>query len=107
MATTTEPAWLTAAADQRIALMADILGEPGKTGLKTYGMVMTTLTEPEEGASPEQMKRWEFTCDNCNRYCPTTMVSSHVRRDIGGTPVSVVFGACPRCLEGAVYDDAV
>jgi len=33
-------------------------------------MVVMPLTEPGDGATDEQRKRWERSCDLCDTYCP-------------------------------------
>lgn len=99
---TTEPAWLTAAADQRVAFMAETLG-PGVAFLKGYNVVVTPLTEPDPGCQTQQ---WDKTCDNCGRYCPDGLVANSVQRDLNGVKIQVVFGACSRCMGGDAHGDA-
>lgn len=91
-----EPAWLTAVVDQRLALMKDTIGvdtvvRDGRT------VMMTPLTEPPEGASQDEQDAWEFTCDNCGRYCPESMWMAHTERSAFGVQVLFMFGVCPPC----------
>lgn len=100
MAVEQEPPWLIAKADQRIAFMKDQLGEIGMALMRkqSHGFIMTPLTEPAEDATPMEMKRWEHSCDNCGTYCPDTMWTGAVQRELSfGIRVTITFGACPRC----------
>jgi hypothetical protein len=92
-----EPAWLTARVDQRLALMSDSALDAASANL-----VLTPLTEPDEDASPAVRQRWDRTCDNCRRYCPDDepFFTGNLVRTWRGTPVIVVFGVCPDCKAG-------
>lgn len=95
-----EPAWLTAAADQRLALMAEKLGETGPAGiamLAGYEVIMTTLSEPDEGSSVPEIAYWHQSCEHCGAFCPEDLVCGHVERQLFGRTVLVVYGACPTC----------
>jgi len=63
---------------------------------------MTTLTEPDEGANELAFKRWERSCDRCNRYCPPHLdfYTGSLTRELAkypGIQVIVTFGVCGRC----------
>jgi len=92
-----EPAWLTAAVDQRLALMVETIGEAVQ--FIDHEVIVTPLTEPREGASDAEMKHWDFSCDNCGRYCPTRLLVGQVTRELHGKPVMFTYGACPWCAE--------
>lgn len=92
-----EPAWLTAAVDQRLALMKDTLG--ADTVVTDFAVMMTPLTEPGEGASKQERDAWEYTCDNCGRYCPTSMWAAHAERAAFGVRVLFTFGVCQQCAD--------
>lgn len=93
-----EPPWLQAKVDQRIAFMRDKLGDLGWQLIKRQtALLMTPLTEPDEGASELEFARWEHTCDNCGAYVPRTMWSGSVERMVDGVRVIISFGACPGC----------
>jgi hypothetical protein len=95
-----EPAWLLAKVDQRLALMKDKLDSPeGRLALSVMDVVLTPLVEPPEGSTKEQFERWDRTCDNCGKYCPTTLFTGHVIRQFMGTKVNMMFGVCPECKE--------
>ena len=32
-------------------------------------------------------------------YCPTTLLTGQVQRELHGRPVLIMFGACPACAE--------
>lgn len=93
--TTTEPAWLTAKVDQRLALMADMIWQPDV--LTGYVAVVTTLTEPAEGCGPHEYAQWDKSCDNCGKYCPATGLDGTVRRELMGVTVEVAYRMCRQC----------
>lgn len=93
------PPWLLAKVDQRLALMEHEIGKvtgerPNFTG---YSLVMTSVTEPDEDVTPEQFEIWDKSCDNCGRYCPTTLWTGHVTRFTWDVQVILTFGVCPQC----------
>lgn len=88
-----EPAWLTAKVDQRLALMADKMGDINLD----YSVVMTPVSEPREGATREEMVRWERSCDNCGLFCPGAFYTGTTTRKGFDTQVIFTFGACPKC----------
>lgn len=93
-----EPAWLLAKVDQRLALMKEALGELGIRRLKSYtGVIITPVSEPAEDASLAEYERWEHSCDNCGKYCPDSMWTGTVERELSGARVYISFGACPTC----------
>lgn len=92
-----EPAWLLAKVDQRLALMKQVLA-PAERELTNYGVIMTPLTEPREGATAKEMAHWDNACDNCDRYVPDTIVTGSVIRRLFGLKVNITFGACPECM---------
>lgn len=91
------PSWLTAALDQRLAQMDTATG--GALPLMQFDMVLMPLTEPEEDATPAERERWEFTCDNCGKYAPSTMLSGDITVVHRGMTMAITLGACPECWE--------
>lgn len=97
-----EPPWLSAAVDQRIAFMRDKMGELGWAMIrKQLALLMTPLTEPDEGSSPEEIARWERTCDNCGAFVPDgeLFYTGQLVREFHGEQVILIFGVCPVCKE--------
>jgi hypothetical protein len=97
-----EPTWLIAMVDQKLALMEDILGAAlhaqRDSEIADYAVILTPLTEPEEGSSAQEMARWERTCDNCSAFCPgLNFWTGHVVRDFHGRQVIFTFGTCSKC----------
>lgn len=89
-----EPPWLTAAVDQRLALLADAIRA------SDIGLVMTSLTEPPETATPEERASWDRRCDRCGKDCThTSFFTGHVQRELDGVQVIFVFGVCAQHSE--------
>lgn len=92
--TTTEPAWLTAKADQLLARMELALKTnipPAKT------LIMVQLTEPPEDATLEQLLAWDRTCDACGKVCVHDFWTGHTTRTMrSGHRVNITFGACAK-----------
>jgi hypothetical protein len=100
VATTDEPAWLLAKVDQRLTLMREKVGEPEVfKKLGAPDLILTPLSEPLTEPTPEQLERWDRTCDNCGKYCPHDLWTGSVSRDWGGLQVVMTFGVCPDCKE--------
>lgn len=97
------PAWLSAAVDQRLALMMDTTGgvETFRAYFEGKGMVLTPLTEPEEGATEEEHARWDRSCDNCGHYCKPgeDFYTGHVHAVQEPITIMISFGVCPACKE--------
>jgi len=91
-----QPSWLKAAADQRLALMNEMLQLQQLTG---YAIVMSQLTEPDEGATPEDFERHERTCDNCGKFCKDEFFTGILVRDVGVLQVMISFGTCAECKD--------
>ena len=91
-----EPAWLVALIDQRLALVEDKLGEvPAVTH-----MVMTPLTEPREDATQREYDEWDRTCDSCRKFQPNgkNFYTGHIVRQLkSGLMVYMTFGVCESC----------
>lgn len=88
-----EPSWLTARADQRLALMLEKAGDNFPHG----ALVTTPLTEPEPGGDFE---RWDRSCDNCGKYVAEgelLWTGSVFRVTPKGSQVIINFGACADC----------
>lgn len=91
-----EPAWLVAAADQRLAYIK----EQGAAAFSGLAIVMTPLTTPAS-ESPKDQFEWEHTCDNCKLPFPLTdthVIGSVMRQIDEDTPVYFIFGACKPCM---------
>jgi hypothetical protein len=93
-----EPAWLTAAVDQRLAMMFEIMDA---SLLDDLTILFTFLTEPVEGAGPLEMAYWEHACDNCGKFSKDEVLTGTVERVFEGHKVLVQFGACPTCRTAA------
>jgi hypothetical protein len=95
-----EPAWLTAAIDQRLALMVEVMGPSTFPLAKNYGVMLTPLTEPEEDATQAEMDRWDRTCDNCGKDCTgLEFFAGSAMRSAFGTNVCFTFGVCAECVK--------
>ena len=90
-----EPAWLTHKADQLLAKLQHHLNELGAPPSKT--LIMLQLTEPPEGATPEQLLAWDRTCDACGKVCVHDFWTGHTTRFLtSGHRVNITFGACEK-----------
>lgn len=89
-----DPSWLKAAIDQRLALMNEALQIQQ---LKGINIVMTPLTEPPEGATEAEYKRWDQACDNCGNV--GDLYTGHATKDVGLIQVIITFGTCARCKD--------
>jgi hypothetical protein len=89
---------LTAKIDQRLALMSEALQAMQLEGLP---LVMVTLTEFAEDATPQQIEEWERTCDSCGKHCPWPIdfYIGHITRDVGLLQVIITYGVCADCKE--------
>ena len=96
-----EPAWMSAAVDQRLALMAEGIPAPAAGGLDGYTVITTPLTEPPEGerATKQDSERWDHSCDNCGVLVRAGMVTGYVERELHGRKVMIFFGSCPDCMK--------
>ena len=93
-----EPAWLTAAADQRIARFNEALG--GADFFMKFDILQMTLTEPDESAEGQAaFDRWDHSCDNCGKYMPKGLVCRTIERQLEGVKAVITVGACPLCWE--------
>lgn len=93
-----EPAWLTAKADQRLALMAS--GHtPVQISKVTASIIMLFLSEPPPDSTPADYATWERSCDNCGRFCPGTFYTGVVKRELHGMEVVITYGVCPDCKD--------
>ena len=93
-----QPAWLTAAIDQRLALVLDNLRGFVADGVPT--IVYTPLTEAEDETS-EAHALWDKSCDNCRKFMGDQLVHGHsqYKRNSLNVLVVITFGACRDCLE--------
>jgi|SRR5690349_2151197 len=95
-----EPPWLQSKVDQRLALIKEATGGSA-LGFKALGttIIVMPLTEPAEGddATPEQMERWENTCDNCGKYLAFGLSLRYVEREWDNLTISMFFGVCDEC----------
>jgi hypothetical protein len=92
-----EPPWVQAKVDQLMAKFEDS-GSDFKAMALSHDLVMMFLEEPREGASNEEIERWEHSCSNCNGWFPTTIIPGYVMRKVKDVQIAITFGACPRCL---------
>lgn len=89
-----EPAWLIAAADQRLAL----LKEAHATGmLPKTDIILMMLTEPADGATPAEQEKWDSSCDNCNESPEDGLYTGSFEIDFKGIMVIINFGTCKNC----------
>lgn len=90
--------WAEQAADRRLVVMTEALQLAQKQG---FAIIMTMLSEPEEGASDEDRTKWERTCDHCGKHCPEPVdfYTGTLSRDVGLLQVIVTFGSCAECKE--------
>lgn len=86
------PPRLQAMADQRVALLHDVIPE----GLP-HTVVMTPLTERPRHMDRE---RWERTCDNCGVYVPEgrDFYTGTTTDMLKGRQVIIGFGLCRTCV---------
>jgi hypothetical protein len=95
-----EPAWLTAAVDQRVALLAHLLDAEIRKMAKVT-VIMLQLTEPPMFATAAQIMAWDHACDNCSKPCPTDqdLLMGNVERTYkDSVKVVITFGACLDCM---------
>jgi hypothetical protein len=88
--------WLKAALDQRLAGLEERM-PPGVAAILGFDIVTLTLTEPAEDATPEEIKKWDETCDHCGKYVPGELYSGRGTWERAGTPVIIFFGCCADC----------
>ena len=91
------PAWLAAKVEARVALIA--AGVTAAARETDAQVVMTYLDEGKAEMTDEERRRWERTCDNCQRYCPDEdeFYTGHVVQMIDGRQVLIAFGVCGIC----------
>lgn len=90
------PAWLTAKADQRIALLDETKLPQYMQGENTA--IVMALTEPGPDATPEQRATWERTCDNCGKDCKDDgFWTGSIETAKGTVTVLLTFGVCANC----------
>lgn len=92
--TTTEPAWLTSKADQRLALFGEKIGDI----VQGFDVLQMSLTEPS-GDDDKSFRRWDQSCDNCDKYLPRGLIVQHIERKLNGTLAIITVGACPDCWD--------
>lgn len=97
--TTPEPAWLTAKVDARLAEIKEAGGF--LISAEQQPIIMTFLDEGDPDMTEEEQERWERTCDNCGRYCPTVggmaFYTGHVLRFVEDRQVLMAYGVCDDC----------
>ena len=91
-----EPAWLTDKVNQLIERMKEQGASAEMFEAAGLPMVMTFLTEPEEGAGPIDFERWEMTCDNCGAIS-NQLYPGGIRRIAFGVRLEITFGVCSEC----------
>lgn len=90
-----EPAWLTAAADQKVAQLAELV--PG--GVAAGHVMVALLTEPDRDG--DDWDDWSISCDNCGKVCPDDLLTGTLTRQLHGQKVTLAFGSCPECWGAA------
>lgn len=92
------PPWLRAMVDQRLALMSEMM-DPDLVKDAGPSVVMTPLTEPGEGATQEELERWDRTCDRCGKDCTENHLfyTGNLTEDWQGIQVIFTFGVCHKC----------
>ena len=93
-----EPAWLTDKINQLIERMKEQGASAEIFEAAGLPMVMTFLTEPEEGAGPIDFERWEMTCDGCGKVT-NQLRPGQVRRIAFGVRLEITFGVCSDCAK--------
>lgn len=94
-----QPPWLLAKIDQLVARMKE--SGASKEYFDTIGIevVLVMLTEPPEGATDDEVARWEASCDNCGRWSPRDLMSGSATRHAFGRRLLIGFGVCPVCFK--------
>lgn len=96
-----EPPWLTAKADQRLALLEHRSKALAITKfMGSYDLLMMPLTEPPEFAAENDVRRWDRTCDGCNQWQNSfaKFYTGFVQRTTSwGQQVTFTYGACHSC----------
>lgn len=92
---TTEPAWLTAKADQLLARMEQHL-DTSSMPISDSVFIMVQLTEPAPNATAAEIAAWDRSCDACGKVCiDTDFWTGHtLRKTKTGHRVHIQFGAC-------------
>ena len=88
-----QPAWLTAAIDQRVAKLKH---KVPVESLADIDVVQTTLTDPKDD-SKAAFVRWDNSCDNCGAYNPKGLKTSVIETTVRGIPAVIIVGACKHC----------
>jgi len=104
MASHPEPPWLTAKVDQLLARVTETVVDPALV-FGSMNLVMMQLTEPREGATQEEIDRWDQTCDCCGAYVPNELFTGTVTRYLDTVQVIIGFGVCASCREVSVGGD--
>lgn len=90
-------AWLTAAVDQRVALLRE---SGALSALQEAKLIVTTLKDPPADTQ-EALVKWERTCDCCGKDCAdSAFYTGHISRDVGLFQVVITYGVCSTCKEG-------
>ncbi len=93
----TEPSWLSAKVDQRIAFVDQQGGFDA--AIEAGAVLAVFLSEPEDNAGPLEITRWEHTCDGCGKYLPNDLHGGRATRTYRGVIVEITFGCCKACSE--------
>lgn len=91
-----EPAWFTAAVDQRIAMLEEaMMGKPKGQ----FSLAMSMLIEPPETASDLERELWERRCDGCGKDCNNAafFTGQYAGTLKNGTQFVLVYGVCSTC----------
>lgn len=100
--TNTEPIWLTAKLDQRVAQLEQSIGKKYANLADSdldieVDSIMLLLTDPPFNCDPRDITRWERTCDACGKYCHDRepFYTGHVHRTLrSGVPLILTLGVC-------------
>lgn len=83
------PAWLVAAADQRVTLIE-------RQDLPVGGVILTPLKEPGPNATLEELAKWERSCDACGADCTDALfwTGRLMRSTSKDQQVIMTYGVC-------------
>jgi hypothetical protein len=91
------PAWLVAAADQRIEHMVSHI-DLDLLKVENFAIITMPLTEPGiPPGQPMEYEVWDKSCDNCRKFCPDHLFTTALSIERNGVKILVMVGACEQC----------